>query len=109
MRLHQLIAKYAEGEKVLDIGFAYGPNTYIKDKILYGVDIAKAEKPANYLEVKRADLNKEPLSFENNFFDTVIMADVIEHVDNPSQTLRECYRVLKDGGRLIISTPQANY
>ena len=48
------------------------------------------------------------MPFEKSSFDAVIAGDVIEHLENPSRFLREVSRVLKDGGRLIISTPQAN-
>jgi len=43
--------------------------------------------------------------FEDNFFEFVVCADVIEHVQKPLQMLEEIHRVLKKGGILIISTP----
>jgi len=45
------------------------------------------------------------LPFKNNSFDVLIATAVIEHVTNPSQMMRECYRVLRDGGICILSTP----
>jgi 2-polyprenyl-3-methyl-5-hydroxy-6-metoxy-1,4-benzoquinol methylase len=38
-------------------------------------------------------------------FDTVIAAEVIEHLENPRQAAREWFRILRPGGRLILSTP----
>jgi len=38
--------------------------------------------------------------------DVVIMLHVIEHVPDPSATLREIYRILKPGGHLVIETPR---
>lgn len=111
--LHRAIAKNVTGNKVLDIGFAQAPNFCIsEDKHqLYGVDIQKSyELPANYVEAKgEVNLNSDDIPYPDGYFDTVIMADVIEHVENPSRVLRECNRVLKDAGQLIVSTPQANY
>jgi 2-polyprenyl-3-methyl-5-hydroxy-6-metoxy-1,4-benzoquinol methylase len=38
-------------------------------------------------------------------FDTVISCETIEHVPDPKQAVRELARVLKPGGRLILTTP----
>jgi 2-polyprenyl-3-methyl-5-hydroxy-6-metoxy-1,4-benzoquinol methylase len=38
-------------------------------------------------------------------FDLVTMFDVIEHLELPLEALRICYRILKPGGALVISTP----
>jgi 2-polyprenyl-3-methyl-5-hydroxy-6-metoxy-1,4-benzoquinol methylase len=38
-------------------------------------------------------------------FDVVIASEVIEHLENPRDVAREWYRILKPGGRLILSTP----
>jgi SAM-dependent methyltransferase len=36
----------------------------------------------------------------------VVLAEVLEHVREPQQVLSECYRVLRPGGLLAITTPQ---
>lgn len=38
-------------------------------------------------------------------FEMVIAAEIIEHLENPRAVARECYRILKPGGTLILSTP----
>ncbi len=40
-----------------------------------------------------------------NSYDVVISADVLEHVPDPKKYLNECYRVLRDNGLLILTTP----
>jgi len=47
----------------------------------------------------------EDIPVRSNYFDMVVMTEVIEHLDNPETVLRECFRVLRDNGRLIISAP----
>ena len=43
--------------------------------------------------------------FPDNHFDAVHSAHVIEHVYDPVAMLKECFRVLKPGGKLVILTP----
>ncbi|MBW2409410.1 MAG: class I SAM-dependent methyltransferase [Deltaproteobacteria bacterium] len=43
-------------------------------------------------------------SFASEKFDSVFMANLIHVVDNPVKVLLECYRILKNGGMLIIVT-----
>jgi ubiquinone/menaquinone biosynthesis C-methylase UbiE len=49
--------------------------------------------------------NAKKLPFKNNTLDLIFMVEVIEHIPNPNEALQECYRVLKDEGFLIITTP----
>jgi ubiquinone/menaquinone biosynthesis C-methylase UbiE len=44
-------------------------------------------------------------SYPDNHFDFVVLADVIEHLQHPDLMLREIKRVLKKGGKLIVTTP----
>ena len=41
----------------------------------------------------------------DNSYDAVILTQVLEHVPHPEETLREIARILKLGGKLIISVP----
>lgn len=50
-------------------------------------------------------LNTTDLPFAVESFDTVLMDNVIEHIDNPTPILIECIRVLKRRGRIIIGVP----
>ena len=47
----------------------------------------------------------EQQAFPESHFDAVHSAHVIEHVYDPLSLLRECHRILKPGGRLVILTP----
>lgn len=43
--------------------------------------------------------------YPENHFDAVHSAHVLEHVHDPAGLLRECARILKPGGRLVVLTP----
>ena len=77
-----------------------------------------AELPAG--EIVRADVSAvaleragggvklepdEPLPFEDNSFDLVLCAEVLEHVRDVQLLLSEARRVLRPGGRLAVTTP----
>ncbi|MEO8540659.1 MAG: methyltransferase domain-containing protein [bacterium] len=55
------------------------------------------------------DAEKERFPYEDNTFDLVTWCEVIEHLtENPVHTLAEIHRVLKPGGALVLSTPNAS-
>ena len=99
---HEFLGKLLTG-RVLDVGYASYPSPVAHD--FYGVDIQNREAPKGYKEVKSADLNTEPIPYPDGFFDTVIAADVIEHVMNPLKVFLEINRILKKGGKFIFVVP----
>lgn len=115
------IAKPEETEEPLwmaDIGCAYGflPK-YIKqvfeekgiDVNIVGADLSthalkQAKKHTPQTDLVKQDLN-QGLPFLNNSLDIVTALDVIEHTQNAGKTINEITRVLKPGGKVIISIP----
>jgi 2-polyprenyl-3-methyl-5-hydroxy-6-metoxy-1,4-benzoquinol methylase len=47
------------------------------------------------------------IPFEEATFDVVVSSEVIEHVVDPKKALSELFRVLKPGGTLVLTTPNA--
>ena len=72
------------------------------DADLYGTDVYAQE--SEMWTYRRADLTKG-LPFEDDMFDLVVFGEVIEHVPDPDYLLEQIWRVLKPGGKVIVTTP----
>lgn len=78
----------------------------------YGLDLSpSAGEFLNNIEVKQANIEKEPMPFEDNFFDVVYSKSLMEHLRHPDTYLKEVYRILKPGGTVLCLIPdwEANY
>lgn len=74
----------------------------------YGIDfspkaIELAEKIDPKIDFRVADAMKIP--FPDNFFDVVSALEIIEHLENPDEAIKEWKRVLKPKKKLFITTP----
>jgi ubiquinone/menaquinone biosynthesis C-methylase UbiE len=105
------------GDKILEAGCGPGYYLRILSKLglelkLYGLDVdqnalIKARKIIGKMATN-ADLTKR-LPFKENFFDKVFLSEVLEHISDDGKALNMIYRVLKPGGRLIITIPNKDH
>ena len=75
----------------------------------HGVDLLKEPQlQENGIKYKKYDVSTG-LPYADATFDVVNSSEVIEHLMDTASFLQECYRVLKPGGRIVISTPNLHY
>lgn len=88
------------GSRLLDFGCADQPyRKFFPQEVTYvGADIAG--NPAADIEVTQAG----GLPVADESFDAVLSTQVLEHVIDPRVYVSECFRVLRPGGRLLLTT-----
>ena len=98
-----------KGRKLLDVGSGSGDfllRMRARGWTVLGVEpdpVAAAAARAKDLDVRDGML--ADAEFPDDTFDAIVLSHVIEHVHDPIALLRECGRVLRPGGVLVLMTP----
>lgn len=98
--------------KVLDLasGSGFG-SSYLRqhgcEVIAADIDPVAVQKSSMAAATSQA--SGEQLPFRSESFDSVVSVETVEHVANPSTFLDELRRVLRPGGLLVLTTPNALY
>ena len=102
--LYPYLYKNLKG-KCLDIGCGLG--NFVKFRTnTDGCDINKVA--INNLKKKGLEvflIEKDILPVKDESYDSLLMDNVLEHIDNPQKILFECKRVLKNDGIFLIGVP----
>jgi ubiquinone/menaquinone biosynthesis C-methylase UbiE len=102
------------GGRTLDFGCGGGGLTYQLAKVsreCVGIDLEQYKlnfgaAQANRLNIHNVSFNCYPggkLPFDTASFDSIVCVDVMEHLPTPEEFVLEFQRVLKPGGRLLVS------
>ncbi|MDU4697449.1 MULTISPECIES: class I SAM-dependent methyltransferase [Paenibacillus] len=116
-RIHW-ICRHVSGHRMLDVGCSQGITSILlgrEGRRVVGVDVEEeaiqyAQKELSResgpvrskVQFKVADVTELP---GQQRFDTVILGQILEHFANPALLLTHAYRLLADGGTLVVTVP----
>ena len=121
--LRDFLVARARGKSVLHVGAAGGIHAYLPDhreRFLHH-DLTKAAREIIGIDIdsdgiEHAALHGETIMYADceeldlgRTFDTIVMLDVIEHLERPGVALDRLMAHLDEGGELIISTPNPTH
>lgn len=88
---------------LLDFGGGSKPyqNLFVKSQNYFSIEVLSNK------ENLKTDVyyNGSKLPFADNTFDSILCSEVFEHVENINEVVLELFRVLKPGGKMIVTTP----
>jgi SAM-dependent methyltransferase len=111
--IHEAVQKVVAGlprGSLLDVGAGQGAFSLWAGQQGFAVTATDVDRD-NFLvptiPFQQTDLGSR-WPFADGTFDLVVSIEVLEHVENHYHFLRECCRICKPGGRLVLSTPNCH-
>lgn len=109
--LKTTVSRYGSNLQILDAGSATGGNSLMLsemghfvvsvEKSKFGIEAQRLKK----IDVVEADIGAMP--FPDESFDVVVCLDVLEHICDDLQAVKELFRVLRKNGIAIIAVPES--
>ncbi|WP_240902228.1 class I SAM-dependent methyltransferase [Wenzhouxiangella sp. XN24] len=94
------------GRTALDVGCRSGTQSQWMEQ--RGYTVTSIDINRVYEQCQVVDVNNG-LPFPEASFDLIWCSEVIEHLVSPEAFVSECNRVLKPGGRLVLTTPNSTF
>ena len=110
-----MIKQCAKGKRLLDVGCATG--FFMEAAAGEGFDVRGVEFSTIAIGLARPDIRQRIVhgdvnalrTQESEPFDVVTAFDIIEHVQNPADFLRDIHEILRPGGLLVLSSPDTGH
>ena len=115
--LREAVGRHAPHGRVLDVGCGVGDTlatlSTLPDTELHGIEYSAATLTrAKRLLGARAELRQgsaTALPYDDAYFDCITCSEVLEHLPDDRAALAECHRVLRPGGKLVVTVPYRHW
>jgi 2-polyprenyl-3-methyl-5-hydroxy-6-metoxy-1,4-benzoquinol methylase len=104
-----------KNKKVLEVGCGLGffsKKMYRKGALITGIDVGEKLVKITSKKIPGGKFlvgSALDIPFRKNEFDIILCTEVIEHTEDPKRAISELFRVTKQGGIIIITTPNKTY
>lgn len=109
------IESHLRGPRILDVGCGPGVICHLASlredvEEVHGIELQDDMLTEAFGNVKSNKVHfhsgfAEEIPFGDGYFDTAVMTEVLEHVFDEKEAIREAERILRPGGRIIITMP----
>jgi SAM-dependent methyltransferase len=106
--LDRYVGPDGPNRRILDVGCGAGNMMHHLSHYGQVVGVDLYSKPLEVARQRGLDVQEgsaDDLPFDDQTFDVVTLLDVVEHVPNEHGVFAECRRVLKPGGKLLVTVP----
>ena len=115
---YKFASTFCKGKDVLEVACGGGQGLGLLSRSANRVVGADCEKDnllhaystyAGRDDLEIVELDAHDLKFDDNSFDVILLYEAIYYLESPEQFLKECRRLLRGGGRLIICTANKDW
>lgn len=106
-KIIDILSRFKQKGRILDAPAGYG---FLSKRLIeegfkvFAVDINPQLFCIKEITCEKVDLNQN-LPFKDESFDFILCSNGIEHLENSFHFIRECFRILKKNGKILITTP----